>query len=692
MRDHQRLRKWLIALLATVVALLTGSSALAVPPQSALAPANNYGTVTATAVTPTAQEQATGITVCYVFTVVNTQPAGGLGIKGLIVYSPVKPVFISDPSRTSTTLYQQENGYSWWDHNGGADQNGNGLVDRYTEPGETNTGTNSGYTDIANLYRLCFAQVVDPSQFVYGLHVVEPFTGNTFFALSNPNSSPSLRLEKSVDKDCVAAGETVTYSYKVTNTGNVPITDLTITDDQLGVIGTIASLAPGASQTLTASTALMQTTTNVAQVSGKYGALTVTATSNPVTVQVSHPLIHVTLTASPSTACAGDSVTFTANVKNTGDVTLTNVVLHFSNGMDVNVGTLIPGATAGPFDVVITIPANQAPGTTYELKVTAQGAASVCGSPTTIKDKASVSVAIEKCAAICGTVFCIHDQNVLVSGATVQLLQNGMVVQATSTGPDGKFEFAQPIAEGQYTIRVLAADYETYASASFNYTHDGNDVCLSIGLKPLSINYRFKEQVCGRVFFSDVQTFRDREVPGQVLGQADLSNALYASPDSLKSYKYVGSIPGFPGHYGGMGEPEIWVIIQDPLVSSTDCSFANLVAVEDGVGTGAGRARSVYSTKVYFLQPFDGPGTAYHYTITGLETYSTPADGSLPANPMVSWSTEPVSGIVPPGTTATTIFTFRFKPGYLQMYAVGYFDDVCGERFYFRIHPDAELP
>jgi uncharacterized repeat protein (TIGR01451 family) len=76
--------------------------------------------------------------------------------------------------------------------------------------------------------------------------------------------TPAIDLAKSSDAPTsgVKAGTTVTYSYLVTNIGDVPLVNAVITDDVLGTIGTIAGpLAPGASQTLTASAVLRETTT-----------------------------------------------------------------------------------------------------------------------------------------------------------------------------------------------------------------------------------------------------------------------------------------------------------------------------------------------------------------------------------------------------------------------------------------------
>jgi hypothetical protein len=83
---------------------------------------------------------------------------------------------------------------------------------------------------------------------------------------------PSISLEKTADKTNAAPGDPIVYSYTVTNTGSVPVTDVTVTDDNATpdysgddfTVGTVASLAPGASATLTKSVipALTMTASN----------------------------------------------------------------------------------------------------------------------------------------------------------------------------------------------------------------------------------------------------------------------------------------------------------------------------------------------------------------------------------------------------------------------------------------------
>ena len=73
------------------------------------------------------------------------------------------------------------------------------------------------------------------------------------------------------------AGDQITYTFTVTNTGNVPLTDVTVTDDLITVTGNpLASLEPGASDatTFTGTYTLTQadidagTFTNTATVTG----------------------------------------------------------------------------------------------------------------------------------------------------------------------------------------------------------------------------------------------------------------------------------------------------------------------------------------------------------------------------------------------------------------------------------------
>ena len=64
-------------------------------------------------------------------------------------------------------------------------------------------------------------------------------------------SNPGISIVKTVDEEIVPIGTTVTFTYVVTNTGDVTLFNISVDDDIMGHIGDIASLDPGEDATLT---------------------------------------------------------------------------------------------------------------------------------------------------------------------------------------------------------------------------------------------------------------------------------------------------------------------------------------------------------------------------------------------------------------------------------------------------------
>ncbi|MGA0599834.1 DUF7507 domain-containing protein [Caulobacter sp. KR2-114] len=135
------------------------------------------------------------------------------------------------------------------------------------------------------------------------------------------------------------AGQLINYTIHVTNSGNVTLTNVTVTDPldpTLGnVVGTIASLAPGQSQDLTFSIAATQDQidngapiNNTAHGTDDQNAAT---DSNQVTTLIDQdPALKVVKLASVKDGTAdhaGDEIDYTVTVQNTGNVTLTGLNL-----------------------------------------------------------------------------------------------------------------------------------------------------------------------------------------------------------------------------------------------------------------------------------------------------------------------------------------------------------------------------
>lgn len=82
--------------------------------------------------------------------------------------------------------------------------------------------------------------------------------------------NPDISLDKTASPTSGPAGTVIVYTYVVTNTGDTAMFDITVTDDKLGTIGHIESLAVGGSSQLTATFTLgTSPVTNVATVVGE---------------------------------------------------------------------------------------------------------------------------------------------------------------------------------------------------------------------------------------------------------------------------------------------------------------------------------------------------------------------------------------------------------------------------------------
>ena len=141
----------------------------------------------------------------------------------------------------------------------------------------------------------------------------------------------------------LSAGDTISYAFTVTNTGNTTLTNIEVTDPKATVTGTtIASLASGASDTTsyTASYTLLQadidagTFTNTATATGDgAGTDDVTDTdSDTQTLARTGSLTLIKTASDPADSDSngvdvGDVITYTYVTTNSGNVTLTNVVV-----------------------------------------------------------------------------------------------------------------------------------------------------------------------------------------------------------------------------------------------------------------------------------------------------------------------------------------------------------------------------
>jgi uncharacterized repeat protein (TIGR01451 family) len=163
-------------------------------------------------------------------------------------------------------------------------------------------------------------------------------------AVFAPSAHPNITLTKTPDSTKVENGSSVTYTYNVTNTGDVTL-NVTLVDDQFGTIFTNLTMASGESNITTITRVLFASTTNIANATGVYPltSASVNATAS-ASVTVLHPKISLTKVADASKVENGTSVTYTYNVTNTGDTALTVSLVDDTFGTIFTGKVLAPGA------------------------------------------------------------------------------------------------------------------------------------------------------------------------------------------------------------------------------------------------------------------------------------------------------------------------------------------------------------
>ena len=156
-----------------------------------------------------------------------------------------------------------------------------------------------------------------------------------------------------------APGTPITYSYKVTNTGNVNLNSVSVTDPQPGLSAVScpnASLAPGAFETCTATYTTTQADVDAGSISNTGTASgtpptgpAITATSSLTISASDTPALTLKKSASTTSySVPGTLITYSYLVTNTGNVNLTAVSVTDPqpglSAVNCPIGTLAPAA------------------------------------------------------------------------------------------------------------------------------------------------------------------------------------------------------------------------------------------------------------------------------------------------------------------------------------------------------------
>ncbi len=187
---------------------------------------------------------------------------------------------------------------------------------------------------------------------ITSFEISRPVTGTAVISIA---SVPAITITKLVNTSTANIGDTITYTYRVTNTGNVTLTGVTASDDKLGQIAlTQTVLAPNQSTSglltyTVAETDLPGPLTNTVIVTGTPPVESVVTATDQVSVAlVAAPAVTVSKTASLGTAKVGQTITYTYRITNSGNITLTAVSAGDDKLGQVSLSqtTLTPGQSA----------------------------------------------------------------------------------------------------------------------------------------------------------------------------------------------------------------------------------------------------------------------------------------------------------------------------------------------------------
>jgi len=184
-------------------------------------------------------------------------------------------------------------------------------------------------------------------------------SGSSSVTVDASGATSALSIVKSTNSSGYgAAGDTIDYSYLVTNSGTTTLTGIGVSDNLVASVSCPdPSLAPGASETCTGSYTVTQadvdngSVTNTATANGTAPDPT-TVHSNPSSVTVDESgattsLSVVKSTGATSFSAAGQTLTYSYKVTNTGTTTIhdVNVTDNLIGAVSCSPATLAPGAS-----------------------------------------------------------------------------------------------------------------------------------------------------------------------------------------------------------------------------------------------------------------------------------------------------------------------------------------------------------
>ena len=328
---------------------------------------------------------------------------------------------------------------------------------------------------------LTFSVVVSSSQIVFAAEdkKTKSSPGSLIKTADNKIKTLQVSLTKMPSKSVVVSGTSVTYTFKITNTGSEGIICSSLLDDKLGqILPGPQILIPGAMKTFTKSATILVTTTNDATLTCANNAGQPTTASASATVTVVNPAVTIDKTVSKTKVIEGQQVTYSYKVTNTGDVPLT----------DCNIGDDILGPV-GPGDFALGVLAMITPTAMTNIAAQVTNTATVtCDEPqsmTTVSASDSETVMIVTPSV---TIVKSVDQNMVSPGTLVTYsykvintgdvnIEDCQVTDSVSGNVGAPFNLAAPLGMNTVTDQVqIFNDVTNTATVTCNEPQSMNPV------------------------------------------------------------------------------------------------------------------------------------------------------------------------------------------------------------------------
>jgi uncharacterized repeat protein (TIGR01451 family) len=165
-----------------------------------------------------------------------------------------------------------------------------------------------------------------------------------------PAINPQISVNKSADKPVVYKNSQVSYTYRVTNPGNDPLSSITVSDDKIQMVdfrggdaNSNGKLDLGEIWIYISEATLRQDTTNIATAKGLNSLGNYVQNTSIATVRVIDPSISISVTTSSDRIISGNTVIYTYEISNTGDDSLTGVSVRDSKSFLLNKQPDSPG-------------------------------------------------------------------------------------------------------------------------------------------------------------------------------------------------------------------------------------------------------------------------------------------------------------------------------------------------------------